>query len=93
MDIIITQLKILQDNLGDFNDYFVQQNSLGKMLENYSPKDPDFANVSMSIGGLTAILGARQQEVRKEFKKKFSDFVHKENQKLYRKLFRMNKEG
>ncbi len=87
MDIIIAQLKKLQDNLGDFNDYYVQQSSLVEMRENYSPKDPDFANVAMSIGGLIAILGVRQLEVRKEFKKKFTEFVNKRNRALYGKLF------
>ena len=87
MDIIIAQLKKLQDNLGDFNDYYVQQNSLVEIRDDYSPEDPDFAKISMSIGGLIAILGARQLEVRKEFKMKFSEFVKKENRALYAKLF------
>ena len=85
--IIITQLKKLQDNLGDFNDYSMQHESLGEMLSNLNPKDPEFANITMSVGGLIAILSSKQIAARKEFNKKFSDFTQKENRELYGKLF------
>ena len=87
MAVLIPQLKKLQDNLGDFNDYFVQQESLGDMLSGLNQKDPEYSDITMSVGGLIAILSSKQNEVRKEFKKRFSEFARKENQELYGKLF------
>ena len=87
MEIIIPQLKKLQDNLGDFNDYFVQQESLGDMLAGLNPKNPQYSDITMSVGGLIAILSAKQFEVRREFKKRFSEFAREENQELFGKLF------
>ena len=85
--LIISQLKKLQDNLGEFNDYYVQQESLGDMLANLNPKNPDFANITISVGGLIAILSSKQILARKEFNNKFSEFAQKENRELYGKLF------
>ena len=91
MDIIISQLKKLQDNLGDFNDFHVQQTELKEMLEQYSSKDSDFLNISMSIGGLIAILSNKQYEVRNEFENIFSEFAKQKNREFYSKLFVENK--
>ena len=87
MAVLIPQLKKLQDNLGDFNDYFVQQESLGDMLKGLNQKDPEYSDITMSVGGLIAILSSKQNEARKEFNKRFSEFARKENQELYGKLF------
>lgn len=87
MDIIISQLKKLQDNLGDFNDFYVQQINLREMLKQYSSKNTDFINISMSIGGLMAILSNKQLEARNEFKNIFSEFAKKNSREFYRKLF------
>jgi len=87
MDIIISQLKKLQDNLGDFNDFYVQQINLRELLEQYSSKDTDFINISMSIGGLMAILNSRQLEARNEFKNIFPEFAKKSSREFYKKLF------
>jgi len=87
MDIIISQLKKLQDNLGDFNDFYVQQANLEELLEEYGPKDDDYKNVSMSIGALMAILGNKQLETRNDFKKIFSEFAKQNNREFYQKLF------
>ena len=87
MDIIISQLKKLQDNLGDFNDFYVQQINLREMLGQYSSKNTDFINISMSIGGLMTILSNKQLEERNEFKNIFSEFAKKSSREFYRKLF------
>jgi len=91
MDIIINQLKKLQDNLGDFNDLSVQQESMREILERYNQKAPELFNVSMSIGGLIAILNNKQQELRHNFTDTFSEFATKKNRKLYKNLFTTNK--
>jgi CHAD domain-containing protein len=87
MDKMIMQLKRLQDNLGDFNDLYIQQQSLKEMLANYNSKDRQFISVSMSIGGLISVLNSRQQRVRLLFNDRFTEFSKKINRKQFKRLF------
>ena len=57
------------------------------MLTGLNQKDPEYSDITMSVGGLIAILSNKQNEVRNEFKKRFSEFARKENQELFGKLF------
>jgi len=87
LDKIIMQLKRLQDNLGDFNDLLIQQQSLKEVLANFNPKDRKFISVSMSIGGLISVLNSRQQQVRLLFNARFAEFSKKNIRKQFKKLF------
>ncbi|MEM7009108.1 MAG: CHAD domain-containing protein [Thermodesulfobacteriota bacterium] len=90
MKTIIKHLKVLQDNLGDFNDLHVQQESLKKFL---SSKDIGYDQSSSTVaaaGGLVSVLYQQQAVVRKKFKENFNEFSDKETTELFEKLFSDN---
>lgn len=84
--LMINYLKKLQDNLGDFNDLYVQQESLRKFLDKVEGRGNRNLE-TMAIGGLIVVLYKKQQEVRTQFGEKFKEFGRPENTKLYDKLF------
>ncbi|NIR49185.1 CHAD domain-containing protein [candidate division KSB1 bacterium] len=84
---LIKQLKKLQDNLGDYNDLYVQQESLKEFLGKVDVKSADYAHVNAAIGGLIAILYQKQQQVRRAFSQTFSAFSKKKNNDSFQKLF------
>ncbi len=84
--LMIDHLKKLQDNLGDFNDLYVQQESLRQFLGKVEGKNSSNLE-TMAIGGLIVVLYKKQQEVRAQFSERFKEFVRTENTKLYDKLF------
>ncbi len=87
---LIKQLKRLQDNLGEFNDLYVQQLQLEENLANLqSAKNPPLLEVA-AVGGLLAMLNQRQGEVRKEFQKRFNAFSNTGNKTRFEKLFHQN---
>ena len=83
---LVKQLKRLQDNLGDFNDYSLQ----GEYLLNISqelPIDAESTRATLaSIGGLVGILEQEKMRVRGEFAETFREFASKENQKRVKVL-------
>ena len=87
VNIFIKYLKKLQDNLGDFNDYHLQQLFLQKYLENKIFNKSDLVMRVAAIGALINALRTKQLSVRKEFSKTFDDFVNKKNKKLFNELF------
>ncbi len=86
MAILIKQLKKLQDNLGDFNDLYVQQESLKEFLSN-DTESARTQNMTAAIGGLIGVLYQRQEEVRTSFAKTFTRFSDPKNSALFNKLF------
>lgn len=87
MTTIIKQLKVLQDNLGDFNDLYVQQKELKNFIEKFDRSSKYYQKVSVSAGGLIALLYQRQKSIRREFSKSFSSFNSREIEKMFEKLF------
>ena len=85
---VIKRLKRLQDNLGNFNDLCMQQQSLKEFAEKF---DSGSKNITISIGGLIAVLYQKQNETRKEFTNTFKQFSGDENSKLFSKLFSHHK--
>ncbi|NIX15735.1 MAG: CHAD domain-containing protein [Candidatus Dadabacteria bacterium] len=88
IDQFIKQLKKLQDNLGDFNDLYVQQQSLKEYSEKF---DSHSKEITISIGGLIAVLYRKQIETKKQFNSSFELFASKENTSLFNKIFRSKK--
>lgn len=84
---LIKQLKQLQDNLGKFNDLFVQQNQLGASLQKINQKTQNMVEEAAAIGGLLAVLNLKQQQVRIEFKRKYKLFSSPGNQSKFQQLF------
>ena len=85
IDRLIKALKQLQDNLGDFNDYEVQQGSLTGFAEEMQGTAP--AATLMAMGRLVEHLEAGQDRERHDFGQHFAKFAEKANQRLARELF------
>jgi len=85
---LIIALKQLQDNLGNFNDYSVQQRFLRQVLNNTIP---DFngreIKVAESIGALTTMLHRLQWKERRQVMKNFARFDSPEVHTIVTKLF------
>jgi CHAD domain-containing protein len=88
MGYLIKQLKNLQDNLGDFNDLCVQQETLHAYLKNQLSANRSPVNIAAAIGGLIANLNRQQQEVRAVFTTTFEQFDQQKNRELFYDLFK-----
>lgn len=84
---LIKNLKKLQDNLGDFNDYYIQQTDLINYLENKVKLNNGAKVLSAAIGSLISVLHQEQKKVRSEFSKTFNEFNSKQNEKLFNEIF------
>ncbi len=87
--ILIKSLKILQDNLGKFNDYSVQQISLGMFMSEQSPSGMKGMKVAESIGALTAMLYQLQCRERNLVMKNFSHFDSEKTRSSFAEIFRI----
>lgn len=87
INMAVKQLKILQDNLGMFNDLSVQQDMLRTYLAGLKPGSRQNQELATAIGGLLTNLHHEHQNVRKGFAAKFHHFSSEKNQLLYAKLF------
>ena len=85
---LIKPLKKLQDNLGLFNDYSVQQESLKDFLSGLKADD-HVANMQLaqSVGALIAVLHQRQLTERQKVVESFAAFNSPETQATFRDLF------
>ena len=84
---LIKQLKLLQNNLGDFNDLSVQQEMLDHFLSTIKPGTIRTRELAAAIGGLMTDLAREHKEVRTLFEETFARFARKKNLKLYKSLF------
>lgn len=81
---LIKSLKVLQNNLGRFNDYSVQQES----LQTYLSENEQLAKVERkAIKQLIKTLHSLQVEERQRVEKNFIRFNSKETQSSFHKLF------
>jgi len=84
---LIKQLKLLQNNLGDFNDLSVQQEMLAHFLATIKPGTIRSREMAAAIGGLMTDLSRQHREVRTHFEETFARFARKKNLNLYKSLF------
>ncbi len=85
---LIKALKRLQDNLGLFNDYSVQQESLQEfILTNASKGRKQDISVAKSVGALIAMLYQKQLEERAKVITNFQIFDSLSTQQQFKKLF------
>jgi CHAD domain-containing protein len=87
MSELIGQLKKLQDNLGDFNDFSVQEEYLLNVAEELPATDQKSKKTLVAIGSLIGSLEMKKQAVKGKFAKTFSNFASPPNKKLFRELF------
>lgn len=84
---LIRELKLLQDNLGDFQDYEVQVTALKRFGEQMVDEDAVPAGTLLAMGMLIDGLEQRQHQAREEFAGRFANFSLQKNQDKFRKLF------
>ena len=88
---VLKSLKKLQNTLGDFNDYSVQQAELGNILDQLDPRSPDAIESAAGIGALVMALNRKQLEVRGKVVASFEAFDAPETRDLARALFKPRK--
>ena len=85
---VLKPLKQLQDNLGLFNDYSVQQVNLSQAMQSLSATDsPPDVEVAQSVGALIAVLHGRQLEERAKVTQNLIQFDSPQTREAYRLLF------
>lgn len=84
---LIRSLKMLQDNLGNFNDYSVQQQFLGKMLTSDIASGGKAILVAHAIGALTAMLHQLQGEERGRIIENLAGFDSLSIREAFKELF------
>lgn len=82
---LILKLKLFQKTLGEFNDLTVQQRRISEFLGTL-PTDDDLRTTAAAMGGLLAMLHARQIKLRDEFFLGFGEFSAPETVALFEKL-------
>ena len=87
MDDLIGALKRLQDNLGDFNDYGVQQAMLSTFGQQMVDEGFTSARALMAMGRLVDKLELGEAAERRRFARRFAEFDSRENRRRYKKLF------
>ncbi len=84
---LIKVLKILQDNLGDFQDYEVQVSTLKQFSQQMLEEGQTPATTIMAMGVLVESLAERQHQTRQAFAARFDEFALQENQAHFKGLF------
>jgi CHAD domain-containing protein len=84
---LVAELKRLQDNLGDFNDYRVQRQSLQRFAAEMAEEGSASVRTHLAMGRLLTQLEAGQAAERKRFAKRFDRFASQENRKTFARLF------
>jgi CHAD domain-containing protein len=84
---LIKALKLLQENLGAFQDLEVQGAALRQFSQQMVDEGETPAATLIAMGMLVASLGEQQQRVRKEFKSHFGMFRRGKNRQRFEKSF------
>lgn len=85
---VLKPLKGLQDNLGLFNDYSVQQTSLhAAMFKLADDRGAPNLQVAQSVGALIAVLHNLQLKERAKVTKSFMQFNSPQTQQTFKELF------
>jgi len=87
INVLIEQLKKLQNNLGDFNDLCVQEEYLFNITKKLPATHQQLKKTLVAIGSLIGTLDRERQTVKDAFAKTFIDFASSKNQGLFRELF------
>lgn len=82
----VKELKLLQDNLGEYQDCQVQAGALRVMAEDLMEKQAAPAATLMTLGRLAEDLERRERQARDEFEARFARFSSAENRKRYEAL-------
>jgi len=84
---LIKKLKLLQDNLGDYNDLVIQQERLNDSVREMTTRTKNGKITVLAFGILIGKLNEKQRMIKKEFAQSFSHYAAPEVQKIYDDLF------
>jgi len=84
---LVKALKGLQENLGQFQDFQVQKESMEHFAQQMMEESKIPATTLMAMGILVEGLEEGQKAAKNEFHDRFTEFASKKNRKLFRKLF------
>jgi CHAD domain-containing protein len=84
---LIGQLKKLQDILGEFNDFRVEEQHLQDIAGELAEDDSRSIKTAAAIGSLIKALEREKQTAKKAFAKTFSDYASASNRKVFQELF------
>lgn len=91
---LLKPLKGLQENLGMFNDYSVQQASLQAFLLKLCDDQAHARiEIAQSVGALIVVLHTHQLEERAKVMKSFARFNSPKTQQTFSELFQQRKDG
>jgi len=82
---LLSSLKKLQDNLGEFNDVATQINLLNARFEYLSSKKYSDLTTVAAVGGLLSVLQDRKLKMKKRVIKVFAEFSRKSTCKIFKK--------
>jgi CHAD domain-containing protein len=85
----IRNLKNLQEVLGDFQDYAIQEQTLKQYSEEMLNNNVD-AKTLLAMGVLIQNLDTYKEQARQAFSSKFETFKHEENQSTFKTLLAAN---
>ena len=88
---LINSLKVLQNNLGEYQDLVVQQITIKKFIHAMEEETGLTDNTRNAMEMLVFRLEQRNLRVRMEFAERFSEFSSPANHKLYRQIFTTQK--
>lgn len=84
---LVGGLKKLQNNLGDYNDYVLQQESLRAIVERMSQAGPVPDATRDAVSEVLRQLEKRQRDTRKAFRSRFKEFSDRKISAVFDRLF------
>jgi CHAD domain-containing protein len=84
---LVAELKRLQDNLGDVNDYQVQRQTLQCFAAEMAEEGSAPVRTQLAMGRLLERLDAGQAAERSRFAKRFDRFASRANRETFAELF------
>ncbi|WP_170841585.1 CHAD domain-containing protein [Nitrosomonas aestuarii] len=88
---LVKKLKLLQDNLGDFQDLCVQVDQLNCFAEQMRQEGLADTRTIMAMGVLVQKLTARKAAVRAEFRQRFKGFIQTDKKAAFRHAFSLKR--
>ncbi len=93
ISVLIKQLKVLQDNLGDFNDLSIQGEYLLEIAGELPGNDAAARRALVAIGSLVEALDERKKAVKNKFAETFTHFATTQNKTLFQELFKRTRQN
>lgn len=88
---LISRLKKLQNGLGDFNDFYVQQETLKEYVHHIRVRSNSARDHVLAIGVLIGMLREKQHNLKAVCIKGLNTFLSEETRQLFTDLFKVEK--